>query len=121
MRFLLDVHISLKVKKHLIANGYKCIHANELPNSYYSSDNELKDYAISNKCILITKDADFRNRFLLNNQPPFLIKINLGNIKNSELIPQLNKAISHLENQNINTPWMIEIDQSSLLITLGDE
>ena len=49
--------------------------------------------------ILISKDADFKNSFFINKSPKKLIKINLGNISNNDLIeiiitilPQINLA-----------------------------
>lgn len=85
MRFLCDVHISIKIAKAISELGYNCEHVNRILNKWNSTDQEIRDYVDKNKLILITKDQDFRNSFLLRNEPNKLIKINLGNISNKKL------------------------------------
>ena len=56
LKFLCDVHISLKIKRALEGQGFVAVHANELPNSDVSTDKEIAQYCIDNNCILISKD-----------------------------------------------------------------
>jgi predicted nuclease of predicted toxin-antitoxin system len=86
VKFICDVHIPIKLVKYLDKSGFEALHVNTLPNSYYSKDAEITEFADRHGMILISKDADFKNSFLLNRTPKKLIKINLGNITNDNLI-----------------------------------
>jgi len=44
-------------------------------------DSEIWKYARENNLIIVTKDADFSDLVLLNNPPPRVIHIKLGNMK----------------------------------------
>ena len=44
-------------------------------------DSEIWKYARENNLTIVTKDADFSDRVLLNNPPPRVIHIKLGNMK----------------------------------------
>ena len=59
MKFLCDVHISIKLVKFLISKNHDCIHVNTILDKWYTKDQEIAKYADENSLILITKDADF--------------------------------------------------------------
>lgn len=103
MKFVLDVHISYKVRDFLIRRySCKAIHVNDILNSFYSSDFEISNYADQNGCIVITKDVDFKNSHLLKKTPAKLIRICLGNISNKDLIFLLTKYWPKLTQVNID-------------------
>jgi predicted nuclease of predicted toxin-antitoxin system len=81
MEFLCDVHISIKIAKFIEDLGFKCEHVNRILNKWNTTDDEIISYIDKKDLILITKDQDFRNSFLLNSKPKKLIKVDLGNIK----------------------------------------
>lgn len=86
MKFLLDVHISFKIKSFLIQECHcDAIHVNDILNGFYSTDNQISSYADENGLTVVTKDIDFRNTFFLRRIPGRIIRICLGNISNQEL------------------------------------
>jgi predicted nuclease of predicted toxin-antitoxin system len=85
MKFLVDAHLPRRSARWLQENGYDAIHTLDLPNKNYTSDAEINAISIQDKRIVITKDADFVNSFLLMKQPYKLLLISTGNIQNSEL------------------------------------
>jgi len=60
--------------------------------------------------VIISKDADFKTSFLLNQKPKKLVKINLGNISNSHLIEIFNNNIDRIRALNELSTFIIEID-----------
>jgi predicted nuclease of predicted toxin-antitoxin system len=86
VKFLCDVHIPIKLVKHLQSNGFETIHVNNILQGSRTSDNEIANYADKNGFIVISKDADFKNSYLLKKCPQKLIRIGLGNISNEALI-----------------------------------
>ncbi|ELR69466.1 hypothetical protein C900_04998 [Fulvivirga imtechensis AK7] len=69
MNFLCDVHIPKKLSKRLNELGFLSQHVNDILDKWYTKDSRISEYADANDLILITKDQDFRNSFLLNHKP----------------------------------------------------
>lgn len=120
MRFLCDVHIAYKLVKHINSLGYEAIHVNNILDKWFTSDAKISEYADENDLILISKDSDFRDSFYLNNSPKKLIKINLGNISNLELLNIFSSHISEIEKVNQNSVFIIEIDKQSIYFNLPE-
>jgi predicted nuclease of predicted toxin-antitoxin system len=116
MKFLCDVHISFKVKSHIQKLGFEAIHVNEILEGSRTKDTDLSKYCDSNGCILITKDADFKNSFLLFSKPKKLIKVNLGNLDTTELCSKMDQVVSILH-RNSHLVFLIEIGPQSISIT----
>lgn len=118
MKFLCDVHIAIKLAKHFNKLGFECIHINTILDKWFTTDSAIAKYSDANDFILVTKDFDFKNSFLVNKTPKKLIKINLGNISNERLIEIFNRFISEIETINNNhNQYMIEIDTDFLKVT----
>jgi len=111
MRFLCDVHISYKIVNYLSACGFETIHVNTILNKWHTLDKDICSYADNNDFIVITKDSDFRDSFFVKKSPKKLIKISLGNISNSELIPILLQVIKDIEKIKKIPYFLIEIDK----------
>ena len=86
MKFLCDVHISYRFVRALQSFGFEVLHINQILNKWFTSDKNICDFSDQNDMILITKDLDFKNSWLLKQTPKKLIRINLGNISTDELI-----------------------------------
>jgi predicted nuclease of predicted toxin-antitoxin system len=112
MKFLCDVHISYKVVNHLISLGYEAIHINEVLNKWYTKDNEICRFADANNLIVITKDSDFRDSYFVKGTPKKLIKINLGNISNAELIKILSESIASIQRLDNEISFLIEVEKN---------
>ncbi len=110
MRFLCDVHISLQVSKRLAEAGFDCIHVNQLPKRWHTPDADIARTADLQDRILITKDADFLGRCIVQRSPRKLIKVNLGNIPTSVLIAHLLGNLEHLRQLNTVGRFLVEVD-----------
>jgi len=118
MKFLCDVHISIKLAKHLNNLGFECIHINTILDKWFTSDNNIAEFSDLKDFILITKDFDFKNSFLVKKTPKKLVKINLGNISNIQLIEIFNRYVAEIEAINNNqNQFMIEIDNSFIKVS----
>ncbi|WP_339815896.1 DUF5615 family PIN-like protein [uncultured Imperialibacter sp.] len=116
MKFLCDVHISIKISKRIQELGYSSEHVNFILDRWHSKDQAIADFADDNNLILISKDQDFRNSFLVSNKPRKLIKINLGNVSNAELMNIIEKHMDYFHDLDQQIPvLMIEIYGNGLL------
>ncbi|MGY6741592.1 MAG: DUF5615 family PIN-like protein [Cecembia sp.] len=115
MEFLLDANIPPSLADDLI--GHKVDHVISFPLGTSTIDTEINDYCYQNNCILITKDSDFYDSFILHKKPPKLILVKLGNLKIRELRNYFRKnrdLIESLINQHsliILTPESIKVIQ----------
>ncbi len=113
MKFLCDVHISFKVTNFLISQGFDAVHINKILDKRYTNDNDICKYADDNNFIVITKDSDFKNSFIIRKTPKKLIKINLGNISNTELIEVLLENIESIKKVAGKQYFLIEVDKNA--------
>jgi predicted nuclease of predicted toxin-antitoxin system len=85
MKFLVDAQLPVRLARFLQNAGYDTIHTRDLLDHNATSDAVINSISVQDQRIVITKDSDFVQSFLLQNQPYKLLLITTGNIKNSEL------------------------------------
>lgn len=85
MRFLVDAQLPKRLAHVLRSAGYDTLHTLDLPARNLTTDQEITRIVIAEARILITKDADFVESFILHRRPPKLLLITTGNISNPEL------------------------------------
>jgi predicted nuclease of predicted toxin-antitoxin system len=114
MRFLCDVHISYKIVNFLCSLGHEAIHVNEILQKSQTKDSDISKYADLKDFILISKDSDFKGSFFIKRTPKKLIKINLGNISNQNLIEILSNNIAKIQTLNSKPNFLLEIDKDNI-------
>ena len=66
--------------------GYcRAVHTTYYSSGHLLNDNQIIQIAIENEQIIITKDSDFLDNYLLNGSPPKVLLLEFGNIRNSVL------------------------------------
>jgi predicted nuclease of predicted toxin-antitoxin system len=70
-------------------------HSTELGPS--ATDEFIWDYAQKNELVIVTKDADFSERILLAEPPPWVIQLRFGNIRRAEFHTFLEQVWPRLE------------------------
>jgi predicted nuclease of predicted toxin-antitoxin system len=70
----------------LKTNGYDSLHTLELPEMNKTGDAAIAEKADAEGRVVITKDADFLDSYLLYGTPEKLLLVKTGNIPNSELL-----------------------------------
>lgn len=118
MKILCDVHLPQKLVVFLNEKGIETIHGSDILESWRTKDNDFCRYADENDYVFITKDSDFRNTHFLQNTPKKLIKINLGNISNDDLILIFEKQISSIIKAFRNDSVYIEINKDSTSVLI---
>ncbi|MEM8894237.1 MAG: DUF5615 family PIN-like protein [Bacteroidota bacterium] len=114
MKFLCDVHIPIKLSKHIGLLGLYSEHVNNILDKWNTTDDDITTYADQHDLIVVTKDQDFRNSFLLKRTPKKLIKVNLGNISNDVLISIFENQMTTIsEIDRLYRSYMIELGRDS--------
>ncbi len=85
MKFLVDAQLPRRMALWLAEAGHDATHTLDLPAGNRTTDAAVIAYAVEEQRIVVTKDDDFVQSFLLNGQPPSLLLVATGNITNAEL------------------------------------
>ena len=86
MKFLVDAQLPKSLSDLITSLGYDSIHTLDLPDKNRSGDAFIMEFSVRENMVVITKDGDFLESFLLKNQPQKLVIVRTGNIKNQELL-----------------------------------
>ncbi|AFZ27726.1 hypothetical protein Cylst_5730 [Cylindrospermum stagnale PCC 7417] len=109
MKFLVDAQLPRNVALILQSAGYDTIHTKDLPNRNATTDEEINTISIQESRIVISKDSDFFDSFIISQQPYKLLQVTTGNIKNTELEAIFIK----------NLPQLIELFQQYSVIEMS--
>jgi predicted nuclease of predicted toxin-antitoxin system len=71
------------------------------------SDTEIWDYALKNELIILTKDTDFYNRFLVSSTAPKIIYFQLGNCSLKQLHHYFNGNWERIQSEIENSRLII--------------
>ncbi|MDX1957828.1 MAG: DUF5615 family PIN-like protein [Leptospiraceae bacterium] len=115
MKFLIDANLPKRLSLWLKEKGYDSIHTLELPEKNLSVDNFINKFSISEQRIVISKDKDFVNSFLINKEPFKLVLIKSGNLSNPELIQIFENKFTTIVNLLEHSSF-IEVHKEMILL-----
>ena len=120
MRVLCDVHLSVKLTKHLVRCGIEAIHANQLPQKSETSDAEIIKFVDTNNYVVFTKDEDFRNSYLLRRAPQKLVHIRTGNqLKDPQLIELIDAHLVEIKKLASMQTFYLEMTVDKITVIIG--
>lgn len=96
MKFLIDAQLPKSLSDLLNTKGHDSIHTLELPKANLTPDTEIISISVAEHRIVISKDVDFLESFLLANNPKKLVLVKTGNIKNAELLTLFEHSLDSL-------------------------
>ena len=116
MKFIVDEQLPQKLATWLVSKGHDAIHADDVPHEAGRlSDVAICKFADAHNRVVITKDEDFWQRYLMVHEPKKLIYVTTGNIKNADLLRLFDNNLQLLL-ELIAIHNVIEISQSELNI-----
>ena len=86
MNFIVDAQLPKSLSDFLNQQGYDSIHTLNLFTKNKTPDERIIEIAEEQERIVITKDNDFLDYYLLKERPKQLILISTGNISNKRLM-----------------------------------
>ena len=100
MKFLIDAQLPPALARWIEGQGHRATHVFQIGLERVK-DEPIWEYARNDKAVIITKDEDFADRWLLSDQPTALIWIRRGNCSNRALLgwlePLWPEALTRLE------------------------
>lgn len=115
MKFLVDAQLPRKLADLLNSFGHDAIHTLDLPEKNRTSDEALLRVAATEQRVLVTKDEDFVDSFLLRGLPPKLLFVTTGNIRNQDLLLLFETKLASIVEASTAHAF-VEIDRLGLTI-----
>ncbi|MFO5528031.1 MAG: DUF5615 family PIN-like protein, partial [Cuspidothrix sp.] len=95
--------------------GYDVVHTKNLPLQNATPDSEINKLSIIEQRIVITKDKDFLDSFLIKKEPYKLLLITTGNISNKQIEQIFIQNIAQIVDLFMNYDFL-ELTKDSLII-----
>jgi predicted nuclease of predicted toxin-antitoxin system len=115
MKFIVDAQLPKRLARFLQSEGYDAVHTLDLPQQNATPDAMITSISIEQQRIVITKDTDFVESFLLQGKPYKLILIGTGKIKNTELESLIAANLQQLV-ELINVHFYLELNRSGIVV-----
>lgn len=109
-----DAQLPKSLSELINSKGYDSIHTLDLPKANSTQDQEILELSIRENRIVITKDNDFLDSYLLIGKPEKLIFVSTGNIKNSMLLQLFNSNFESILTL-IEKYSLIEINRDEII------
>ena len=114
MKFLVDAQLPRRLALRLSEAGHDAVHTLDLSNANRTSDSEINAISVAEQRVVITKDSDFVDSFLLQKKPWKLLLISTGNISNLELEKLFLANLTTITDGFLKHDY-IEINQANLV------
>ena len=93
----MDAQLPLPLAVAIRMTGRDVKHTLDLPLANKTSDDGVRQLAMLEDRIVITKDKGFRESHILNDDPKRLVYITTGNIRNAVLLPLFIRNLPQIE------------------------
>jgi len=114
MKFIVDAQLPFQLAFFIQRKGFDALHTNDLPDKERTSDDYIRELAQRDNRIVITKDSDFIDSFMLKSIPKQLLLITTGNIKNQQLFYLLEQNWDKIINM-FETCNLVEMNNTSIV------
>lgn len=115
MKFIVDAQLPFKLSSWLRKEGFDVIHTSDLPQKNFTIDTSIIELAVAQNRIIITKDNDFFEYYLIHNKPDKILMITTGNIINKELIALFQANLEQLLTL-LNDNRVVEINNEKIIV-----
>jgi predicted nuclease of predicted toxin-antitoxin system len=113
VKFIVDAQLPKALSEFLNESGFESIHTLDLPEKNQTVDSRIAAIANEENRIVISKDVDFLESFLIKSEPRKLIMVKTGNIVNRQLIKIFEDNIAIII-QMISRSNLIEITTTEI-------
>tara|TARA_B100001063_G_scaffold247376_1_gene293673 strand:- start:49541 stop:49894 length:354 start_codon:yes stop_codon:yes gene_type:complete len=114
VKFIVDAQLPKSLSDFLKKKGFDSLHTLELPNKNETKDFQIAKLANKEARIVITKDLDFLESYIIKSEPKKLIMVKTGNISNKLLINLFDQHLDILIKMILRSD-LIEFNQSEIV------
>jgi predicted nuclease of predicted toxin-antitoxin system len=117
MKVLIDAQLPRRLAAYLRQEGFEAIHTLDLPDVNRTTDRVINELSIKEQYVIVTKDSDFVESFLLRREPWKLLLVSTGNIGNDELEELFQSNMKRMV-EGFETFDFIELARTNLIFHL---
>ncbi len=115
MKFLIDAQLPRRLAGYLKNCGHDVIHTLDLPKKNKTPDKIVRKISIEQKRVVVTKDYDFIDSYVLKKEPFKILLVSTGNITNDALLElfetNLNDLLKELRESHI-----VELTRNTIVV-----
>jgi len=115
VRVLDDAQLPRRLAYFLSTLDIDAKHTLELPKQNATPDQEIVELADKEERIVVTKDSDFLDNYILQGLPQKLLIVSTGNINNNDLIRLFEQNIETIKSM-FEENTVIEIDEEEIQV-----
>lgn len=115
MRFIVDAQLPRLLAYRLREAGHDAMHTADLLEGNRTTDNTIIALSRGEQRIIITKDTDFLDSFLIGHGPWKLLLVSTGNIRNDALDALINARLGEIEAALVTADF-IELTRTRLIV-----
>lgn len=115
MRVLVDAQLPKRLAHFLSTLDIDAKHTLEFPKQNATPDQEIIELADQQERIVVTKDSDFLDNYILQGQPQKLLIVSTGNINNNDLIRLFKQNIETIKSL-FEENTVIEINEEEIQV-----
>jgi predicted nuclease of predicted toxin-antitoxin system len=115
MNWLIDAQLPRSLASLLCEHGENSIHTLDLPDGNGTPDSAVIRIADLESRIVVTKDQDFVNSFLLHGKPKSLLLISTGNITNNDLLSLVETNLTGIRTM-FDAGTFVELNRHHLIL-----
>ncbi|MGJ4748416.1 DUF5615 family PIN-like protein [Leptospira sp. SA-E8] len=115
MKFFVDAQLPYGLVNLFKEKNFEVFHTENLPLGNKTSDSDIIAYCDSNELILITKDSDFLDSYLIRKKPRKLLIVTTGNIKNKDLFSLFDQFLLKIAEEFDDSDWL-ELSNEGLIV-----
>jgi len=113
VKFIVDAQLPKSLSDFLNEKGFDSLHTLDFPDQNKTKDYQIAKKANKEKRVVISKDIDFLESFIVKSEPQKLIMVKTGNISNKNLIGLFNEYLNILI-QMISRSDLVEINHTDI-------
>ncbi len=115
MKFIIDAQLPKSLARLLRERGHNVVHTLELPLKNATTDSQIRQLSMTELSVVISKDSDFFDSFIIKNEPFKLLYLTVGNISNADLLDLFDKNHLHLVHE-LTENHVVELTKTSLTV-----
>jgi predicted nuclease of predicted toxin-antitoxin system len=115
VKVLVDAQLPQRLARFLSTKTIDSKHTLELPKKNATSDQKIIEIADQEDRIIVTKDSDFLDNYILEGHPQKLLIVSTGNISNNALLRLFEQNIGTLKNL-FKENTVVEIDENEIQV-----
>ena len=115
-KFIIDTQLPPRLAMFFKEQGFDAIHTTHFPDGHLLSDTEIRRIASQESRIVVTKDADFFDYYMVKGSPPAILMLSIGNVSNNELLALVQHNLTAIIEAFLNGSSLAVLSKTHLAV-----